>query len=284
MPELPELEVVREVLDRRLGGRRIAAVHLDPRGGPLVVRDLTSIGFGQSLTGKTIEAVCRRGKFLLFPLAPGDLTLAINPKLSGRLQLCPAQEKKAGPVLVRVTFAEGEQELRYIDRKRMGQLYLTADLDAVPTFSEMGPEALEISERDFAQRLRGFQGEIKGILARERFVAGIGNAYADEILWRARIHPFRKRAHMDIEEVARLFHAMRSVLLESIEEVRQEMGEDVHLKPRDFFAVHMRGGQPCPACGTPISTITAHQRITNFCRTCQPGGLIHGMERRAGKG
>jgi formamidopyrimidine-DNA glycosylase len=277
LPELPELEVVQEVLTRRLIGRRFERVTIEPKGGPIVVRDLTGEGFADTLTGATIEEVARRGKFLVFTLRPGPLFLAVNPKLSGRLQLCAPGDKKAGPVHVTLHLTEPEEQLRYVDRKRMGQLYLTRDLASVPTFSEMGPDALAVSRQDFAGRLRTFQGEIKGILARERFLAGIGNAYADEILWQAGIHPFRKRPSLEPEEIDRLYDSMREVLLGGIEKVREAMGDQVHLKPRDFFAVHLRGGEPCPRCGTAVSSITARQRITNFCRTCQPGGLIKGM-------
>jgi len=159
----------------------------------------------------------------------------------------------------------------------MGQLYLTAALEDVPLFNEMGPEALVVSADEFAARLKSFRGEVKGILVRAEFLAGIGNAYADEILWAAGLHPYRKRTSLTPQEVRTLYDAMGDVLRASIEKVRLEMGEQVHLKPRDFFAVHMRGGQACPRCGTTISAVTANQRITNFCRTCQPGGLIRGM-------
>jgi formamidopyrimidine-DNA glycosylase len=159
----------------------------------------------------------------------------------------------------------------------MGQLYLTDDLSQVPTFDQLGPEPLEVSPDDFGERLRHFRGEIKGVLSREQFLAGIGNAYADEILWQARIHPYRKSASLTPLEIEALYQAVRTTLLESTDKVREAMGEDIHLKPRDFFAVHMRGGEPCPRCGTRISDIRARQRITNFCRTCQPGGLIRGM-------
>ncbi len=277
MPELPELEVVREVIDRRLVGRRIARVEVDPKGGPIVVRDLRGRGFVEGLTGTTLQAVSRRGKFILMALTPAPRMLAVNPKLTGRFQLCPPGAKKAGPVHVRLHFVEPDEELRYVDAKRMGQLYLTEDLAAVPTFSAMGPEALDVDIEQFRQRLRPFRGEIKGVLVRAEFLAGIGNAYADEILWAAQLHPFRKRTSLSTEEVARLYEAMRRTLLDSLEKVRAEMGEQIHLKPRDFFAVHMRADQPCPRCGTTISAITANQRITNFCRTCQPGGLIRGM-------
>jgi len=289
MPELPELEIVRDVLERRLVGRRIMDVSLSPKGGPIVVRDLTGQGFREGLTGRTIESVERRGKFLLFGLGtePGPkpagsrgepaLTLAVNPKLTGRLQLSSPAGKKAGPVHVILHFEAPTEELRYVDQKRMGQLYLTEELASIPTFAEMGPDALEASPETFRTRLRRFRGEIKGVLSREQFLAGIGNAYADEILWQARLHPYRKVSTLSSEEIDRLYAAMNVTLRESIEKVEAAMGEDIHLKPRDFFAVHMRGGQACPRCGGRISEITAQDRITNFCRSCQPGGLIRGL-------
>lgn len=312
MPELPELEVVREVLQRRLAGRTIEAVTVAPRGGPLVARDLTGGNFRDGLTGANLAAVERRGKFLLFRLADGEPRagfsarrpaggerpapgappaprssaparvqpphfLVANPKLTGRFQLCTPGAKKAGPVHITLHFAQPDEQLRYVDQKRMGQLYLTDDLDRVPTFADMGPDALAVSEAEFRQRLRRFRGEIKGVLAREQFLAGIGNAYADEILWQARIHPYRKRTDLSEPEIGQLYQATRRTLLDSIEQVRQAMGDEVHLKPRDFFAVHMRKGEDCPRCGGRVSEITAGNRITNFCRSCQPGGLIRGM-------
>jgi formamidopyrimidine-DNA glycosylase len=277
MPELPELEVVREILQRRLVGRVVQRVALQPKGGPLVVRDLTARGFAVTLTGEAFARVDRRGKFLVIRLQPSGLFLAINPKLTGRLQLCPPGDKKAGPLHLTLHFDNPPTELRYVDAKTMGQIYLTENLSAIPTFDDIGPDALDVSLDDFRARLRSFRGEIKGILIRAPFVAGIGNAYADEILWHARLHPYRKRTSLTPAEVEQLFDSMGSVLRAAIEQVRLEMADDAHLKPRDFFAVHMRPGEPCPRCGTPVSAITANQRITNFCRTCQPGGLIRGM-------
>ena len=123
--------------------------------------------------------------------------------------------------------------------------------------------------------MRSYRGEIKGILVRGEFIAGIGNAYADEILWAACLHPYRKRTQLTGEEIERLYQAMQSTLREATDKVRVEMGEAIHREPREFMAVHMKTGEPCPRCGTPISLIGANQRITNFCRTCQPGGLIN---------
>lgn len=278
MPELPELEVVCEVLQRHAVGQTIGDVEIRPPGGPIVVRDMIGHGLAVSLKGRTISGVRRRGKFLLldFDERQSPLHLVINPKLTGRLQLANAADKRQPKTQVIFTLGNTRQ-LRYIDQKVMGQLYLTNDVHDVPDYARLGPEALEISLQDFKAGLKPFRGEIKGILTRGEFVAGIGNAYADEILWAARLHPFRKRTQLTEEETGRLYDGMRSTLLEAIERVRILMGESIHLEPREFMAVHMKTGQPCPRCGTPISLIGANQRITNFCRHCQPGGLIRGL-------
>jgi len=278
MPELPELEIVREVLQRRVVDQTLAQVQVVPPGGPIVVRDLTHIGFQQALVGAMVSAVGRRGKFLIFSFqsGAGRLFLAINPKLTGRLQLTGSAEKRAAKTHLVFTLSDGRQ-LRYLDQKQMGQLYLTRDLVLVPDYMEMGPEPLEVTLEIFRARMKPFRGEIKGVLTRGEFVAGIGNAYADEILWAARLHPYRKRTQLTAEEVDRLYLAMRQTLTDAIQKVRGEMQENIHLKPRDFLAVHMKTGEPCPRCGTPISLVGANQRITNFCRSCQPGGLIKGM-------
>jgi len=170
----------------------------------------------------------------------------------------------------------GGRQLRYVDQKRMGQLYLTRAPSEVPDFAAMGPDALDISPEDFRSRIRKLRGEIKGVLTRGDFVAGIGNAYADEIMWNAGLYPFRKRTSLKPEEIERLYAAMRETLLDATAKVRAEMGEDIHRKPREFMAVHMQTGQPCPRCGTAVSLIGANQRITNFCRTCQPGSMFRG--------
>jgi formamidopyrimidine-DNA glycosylase len=278
MPELPELEVVCEVLHRRLIGQTITSVQVLQPGGPIVVRDLTHGGFEKTLTGATLADVKRRGKFLIFSFkSPSpEFFLVLNPKLAGRLQLSTPSEKKMPKTHVLITLGNSTQ-LRYVDQKRMGQLYLSRDLNTIPDYLRMGPEPLDISLEEFKARLKPFLGEIKGVLTRGDFVAGIGNAYADEILWEAKLYPYIKRSKLTPEEIERLYSAMRTTLLNSIEKVREEMGENIHLKPREFMAVHMKTGQPCPRCGTPISLVGANQRITNFCRTCQPGGLTKGM-------
>ncbi len=277
MPELPELEVVRDVLQRRVLGTTITGVEM-LADSAIVVRDLTQSGFVQTCGGAQIRSIARRGKFLVFALArrEGAVFLVLNPKLTGRLQLSAPSERRFAKTHLVFALSNGEQ-LRYVDQKRMGQLYLARELDSVPDFAAMGPEPFDLSLDGFRTRLKQFRGEIKGILTRGECVAGIGNAYADEILWAARIHPYRKRNLLTADETERLYHAMQDTLRDATEKVHAEMGDAIHLKPRDFLAVHMKTGEPCPRCGTPVSLVGANQRITNFCRTCQPGGLIKGM-------
>ena len=136
----------------------------------------------------------------------------------------------------------------------------------------MGPDALEVTADEFAQRIRRFTGQIKNILVNLRFVAGIGNAYADEILFAARLHPYRKRTLLNEEDIERLHEAIHKVFDWATPIVAEQMREELNYEERrDFLKIHRRGGEPCPVCGTRISEITAGQRITSFCRNCQPG-------------
>jgi formamidopyrimidine-DNA glycosylase len=279
VPELPELDVVVEVLRQRVVGQTIESATLYPPGSAIVVRDLTHRGFAQEIAGCRVDAVRRRGKFLLADLSgeAGPCFLAINPKLTGRLQLAARGEKRMPKTHLALRLQDGE--LRYVDQKAMGQVYLSAEPPeraAVVGLAELGPEPYEIGAGGFAERIRRFRGEIKNVLARGEFVAGIGNAYADEILWHAGIHPYTKRTALSREQVATLHASMVAVLREATDRARAEMGDDIHRKPRDFLNVHMKAGEPCPRCGATISLVGANQRITNFCRTCQPGGLFLG--------
>jgi len=282
MPELPELQVVAEVLTALILDQTIHEVEIRR---PLTLRDITHEGFDVGTVGRSVSSVFQRGKFIVLGLeqlhGETDRTssptrwLAINPMLRGRLQLCAPDQRRLQ--YTQVTFElDGDLHLRYADRRAMGKLYLTDQLDRIPGWKEMGPDALdpELTVETFADRLRPYRGEIKRILVNPRFVAGIGNAYSDEVCFAAGLYPYRKRMSLGLDEVKRLHGAMRRVLTESVDHVRQQMGQDIHTKPRDFLAVHGKGGEPCPRCGTPISQITARQRLTNFCRRCQPGSLL----------
>ncbi len=277
MPELPDLEVIRRYLAPRLADVAITAART---GRPTVLRNLLGGDLAEHLVGRRFRGADRRGKFLLLPLDDGT-TLAINPMLAGRVRYgAPLGRDRTRDALI-LRLADGH-ELRYHDAADMGKVYLAADLDAIPTFTGQGPEADDpaLTLDLFRERLRRHTGEIKGILTNQAFVAGIGNAYADEICWCAAIYPFRRRADLSQEDVERLYQAMRTVLQKAIGTLEQRVGDAIDVEIRDFLAVHGKPGQPCPRCGGTISEVTLDRRSTHFCRTCQPGLMTGGPGRR----
>jgi formamidopyrimidine-DNA glycosylase len=175
----------------------------------------------------------------------------------------------------------GGRELRYHDARDMGKVYVTARLDQVPTLGDLGPDADDphLTLEAFRERLRRHTGEIKGVLTEQSFVAGIGNAYSDEICWHACLYPFRRRASLTTEDVARLYGSMREVLATAIEILAARVGAAIDVEIRDFLAIHGKAGFPCPRCGTPISEVTRQKRSTNFCRACQPGLMVGRRDR-----
>jgi formamidopyrimidine-DNA glycosylase len=271
MPEAPDLEVIKAFLNRRVQGRQISSARVLKS---TVLRSPAG-DFPGDIQGRTLDQVHRRGKFLLAELS-GDRWLAINPMLTGALQYCEPRTRVYKKTCIVLSLAEGG-ELRYLDDRQMGKVYYVnhAQLAQVPLLNEQGPDVLEgITFEEFTGRLRRFHGEIKGVLTRGAFISGIGNAYSDEILFAAGLSPFRKSQSLSPEELGRLFEQCPAVVREAISVLGQRMAEDIHVKVRDFLKVHNKGGRPCPGCGGNISQITANQRITSFCRRCQPGMLI----------
>lgn len=268
MPEIPDLEAIRGFFNQRLPGVRVEEAEFLI---PIVFR-IPKDEFMRTLEGNTFGETRRRGKFLIFALQSGHL-LVINAMLTGRFQYLRPKEKRRARTCLVLSMANG-WELRYADERLMGKIYLVPDdrLSEVPQFEEMGPDALGVSQEEFADRIRRFRGQIKNVLVNYRFIAGIGNAYADEILFAARLHPYRKRTTMSDKDVGRLYAAMRSVFDWATAIVAEQMREELNYEERrDFLKIHRRGGDECPDCGGHISEITAGQRITNFCRNCQPG-------------
>ena len=165
-------------------------------------------------------------------------------------------------------------ELRYVDFRLMGKIYLAKEdeLDKIPQFAELGPDATspELTESAFVERLMRFSGQIKNILINQRFIAGIGNAYSDEILFAAKINPFRKRATLSEEEMSTLYRAMRDVFAWAFPLVQEAMQDDIPLEEvRGFMRVHRRGGEACPVCGNRITDITRGGSVMSYCRHCQ---------------
>jgi formamidopyrimidine-DNA glycosylase len=270
VPELPDLTVVAEWLTERVTGRRVAEATAPT---PILVR--ATPNELAALAGTTLGAARRRGKFLLLPFERDGSTerlLAANPMLAGRFWLTPTSERVRARTGLRLRLVD-DGDLRYVDREMLGKLYLVAPdgLDAVPGWTEMGPDAddPDLTLDAFRARIRRHPGELKPLLRNPRFVAGIGNAYSDEILWTARLSPMRRRSTLTSAEIDRLYAAMREVLGDATSRIRDLIGEEVQTQHREFLKVHLRGGQPCPRCGRELRQIGGREPTT-FCRTCQP--------------
>jgi formamidopyrimidine-DNA glycosylase len=270
VPELPDLTIVAEELTARASGRRVAETTAPT---PILVR--ATPAELEALEGSTLGQTTRRGKFLVLTFERDRepfRVLAANAMLAGRFWLLERAERMLARTGLRIRF-DGGGELRYVDREMLGKLYLVApgDLDAIPGWAEMGPDADDpaLTLEAFRARIRRHPGELKPLLRNSRFVAGIGNAYSDEILWEARLAPFRRRSTLTDAQVDDLYAAMRRVLADAIVRLRELVPPNIETQHREFLKVHLRGGQPCPRCGRELRQIGGRE-ATTFCRTCQP--------------
>jgi formamidopyrimidine-DNA glycosylase len=292
VPELPDLAILADALQAVMVGRPIDGLTISE---PLVVRGTPAEA--SALTGQRVVAVSRRGKFLTFQLERDRIVL--NPMLTGRVGLgvagakplrdtavvlrmgsrVPAPAGHAAPVAAWTVGAswlpsdDRPLDLRYRDPTRMGKLYLlpTGVVRTMPGWSEQGPDADDpaLDQAMWRARTVRHSGELKNLLKNQAFVAGIGNGYSDEILWAARLAPFRRRASLVPEEVDSLYVAMHDVLAWAIGELRSRVPPHFEIEVRDFLRVHRKGGKPCPRCGTTISEVSPGGFVTSFCRSCQ---------------
>jgi formamidopyrimidine-DNA glycosylase len=274
MPELPELEALRLQMGPRLEGRLVTAVDVSPKSGHLLRYPPDS--FAHELPYHRFQRTWRRGKHLVFDLelaAGGDRRhLVINPMLGGRFQIAEADSKVPATHVFTLRL-DGGEELRYLDFRDMGRIYWTADPERdVPAWAEMGPEADAVAEEgieSFRRRLRRYRDELKDLLRNQAFLAGIGNAYSDEILWEARLLPLRRRSSLKPADEEALFAAIPAVLSRSTEAILANPNYDESKQNRSFMNVHARGGQDCPRCGHRISQLGSNREPLNFCRGCQ---------------
>src|SRR5712692_4668613 len=274
MPELPEVETLRRDALAHLLGRRVADVTLL---APEVVRTPAPDAFRAELTGATFTGARRRAKYLLLDL-DDERVLALQLALFGQLLLRPA-DAACEPDTLLLLGLEGGDTVHLLDRSGYTRVYLVpaADLDATLKLDELGPEPLsaEFTPELLGARLGGRRARLKGLLLDQRVLAGLGNIYVDEALWRARLHPGRPANSLSAAELHALHAAIRSVLEESIANrgttfhtYRDLLGEKG--QHQDALAVFHRQGEPCPRCGTPIARVTLASRDTHLCPRCQP--------------
>jgi formamidopyrimidine-DNA glycosylase len=274
MPELPELEALRIRLGPRLEGKLITAASVNPKKAHMLRYPVDN--FARELPARRITSLTRRGKHLVFATEHGGggspRWLVINPMLGGRFQVAGGE----APVPATEVFTiriEGKLELRYLDFRDMGRIYWVEDLEReVPGWALLGPEADLASEMGFdmfRKRLRRFRDELKDLLRNQEFLAGIGNAYSDEILFEARLLPLRRRASLKPADEEALFAAIPVVLKRAIDAILANPNYEESKQDRSFMAVHMKGGKTCPRCGHRISQLGSNREPLNFCRGCQ---------------
>lgn len=284
MPELPEVEVVRRGLAKHVAGRTIAAV--DVRNPRSVRRHLAGpADFAAALRGRTPAAACRRGKYLWLPLAaegpPGaaDDALLAHLGMSGQLLVDDPGRPLASHDRVIFSFTDGGPDLRLRDQRTFGHLVLVPGSGPTPSIiSHIAPDPLE---QDFdpaalTARLRRRRGGIKAALLDQSLVSGVGNIYADEALWRARLHWARPAASLRPGQIATLLAAVREVLLAalaaggtSFDSLYVNVNGESGYFSRSL-AVYGRAGQPCERCGTPIRRDAFANRSAYSCPRCQP--------------
>jgi formamidopyrimidine-DNA glycosylase len=267
MPELPEVEIARENLERWLVGRRISRAHVsDARmRGRQSRRRVES-----ALEGASVRAVSRRGKFLLFDLGSRRETLVAHLGMTGKF----LHQSKAEPLprFARASIDLGHNDrVVYCDARRFGQFRL---LDATEErrISSLGVEPLgsEFTPKAFLGLTRSSARPIKSFLMDQRRIAGVGNIHAAEALFLARIHPGREARSLDEREAARLVRSIRRTLENEIERYRSENTVYLHEGSENNFRVYGRGGEPCPRCRGAIARFVQEGRSSYYCPRCQP--------------
>lgn len=278
MPELPFLQVLAENVDARVRGRTVTAARLysvsllrtfDP---PL-----------SALDGRRLIAARRVAKLIV--LDAGELSLVLHLMRDGRLQIGPPRSRPGKDLALGVRLDTGE-ELRLVEPgpKKRASAYVvpTAALAERAPVQGLGtdPFAADLRPARLHEMLRGEPAQLKRFLTLQRYVTGIGNAYADEILWEARLSPFVSAARVPAREAARLLDAMRVRLGRALEEHRAYFGEALPSRePPALLRVHRHAGEPCPRCGTPIAQVAYAERETYYCPTCQTGGKVYADRR-----
>ncbi len=274
MPELPDIELYLHALESRVVGQALREVR---PGNPFLLRTVDPPL--REVADRVVVAVSRIGKRIVIELQgelQGEVFLVIHLMIAGRFQW-KVVGAKLGKPLCTFVFDTGTLVLTEAGSKRRASLHLVRGRAALAAFDRGGLEVLDASPEEFAAALRRENHTLKRTLTDPRLFSGIGNAYSDEILHRARLSPFLQTKHLDEVRTACLYAATRGVLREWTERLRGEVGDGWPVKVTAFrpeMAVHGRYAQPCPVCGSPVQRIVYAENECNYCATCQTGGRV----------
>jgi formamidopyrimidine-DNA glycosylase len=269
MPELPEVETIKNDLRPLLVGRVIRAVQVGWEG----CVDRPSVKeFSRQIVGSRIEEVARRGKFLVFTLSDG-IALLVHLRMTGRLLVTEASAPWEPHTHLSFRL-DNEQELRFVNVRKFGRLYLVGEPEEI--LGDLGPEPLEdeFNVEEFRALFWNRRGMIKPLLLNQRFIAGLGNIYVDEALFKAGLHPQRKADTLSTDELGRLYGAVREALRQAIGDkgtsrsdyVRPDGSEGEH---QNSLSVSGREGERCPCCSATIERLVVGGRGTYICPRCQ---------------
>ncbi len=292
MPELPEVETVLRGLKKRVLGRRISAVEVSHRQVIVGSPD----DFTESVRGREIRRGTRKGKAIALELGPlpghraqargsgrsgqlgrdsgGPRYLLVRLGMTGQFTVNPSDAPVEPHTHVRLALDDGREEIRYRDPRRFGRLRCCTPEELDEIFGELGPDAPRISGQQFMAALRGRRGAIKSWLMNQRVLSGLGNIYADEALFAARIHPLAPAGGISAKAAGRLLCAVKNVLRRAVELQGTSFSDyiDIEGRPGNFLPrlkVYQRTGEPCCRCRRPIQRLVIGGRSSHFCPRCQ---------------
>ncbi|GAB1688509.1 Fpg/Nei family DNA glycosylase [Krasilnikovia sp. M28-CT-15] len=273
VPELPEVEALAAYLRERAVGHAVQRFEVasfsalktyDPAPG--------------AVAGLTLTGAGRHGKFLDVHLGD-EVHLIVHLARAGWLHYRDAFKSAAplkpgsGPIAIRVRLDDGSGfDLTEAGTQKSLAAYLVRDPNEVPGVSRLGPDALAVGPEEFAQRLRGRNGQVKGVLTDQEVLAGIGNAYSDEILHVAKLSPFALTGRLTDDQIATLYAAMRAVETDAVTRSVGQRAAELKGEKRAGLRVHARTGLPCPECGDTVREVSFADKSLQYCPTCQTGG------------
>ena len=267
MPELPDVEAMRRKIEPDLVGRVFTSVTLN---WPNAVKEPSAGEFQEALPGAKIEGIGRRAKYFLFHL-DGEDTLLVHLRMTGSLRVVPDNEEM-NRYTQTVFQLDNRRQLRFVDPRKFGAMWLVSNVDSV--VGKLGPEPLEESFRPnvLAEILAGRSAPMKALLLEQNLIAGIGNIYADDILFDTGIHPMKSGKDLEEREIEAVHGSIRKILSEAIEKLSVDLPPDVpptEALGNEVFIVPRTAGESCSRCSTQIQRIVVRGRGTYFCPRCQ---------------